>query len=248
MCLIAFDWQPGARLVLTANRDEFFQRPSAPLSAWEDQPLIIAGRDLQQGGTWLGVSRDYRVAALTNVRAPGIGPAQPRSRGHLVSQYLSQPASPADYARTLQQHAQEFAPFNLLLGDQQQLWYLSNYPHWRCEPLPAGLYGLSNAARNTPWPKTRLARQQLQQWLQQPTDALSLARLLNRREPFADHELPATGVPLEWERWLSAQFIQAPGYGTRCSTGLWLDKRGIGMAEISWDETGQAAAEHSLQL
>src|SRR5690606_5030349 len=165
MCLIASAWHPGERLVLTANRDEFCQRPSAPLSVWEEQPQIIAGRDLQQGGTWLGVNRDYRVAALTNVRAPGAGPAQPRSRGHLISQYLSQPASPADFAQTPQPQAQEFAPFNLLLGDRQQLWYLSNYPHWRCEALPAGLYGLSNASLNTPWPKTRLAQQQLQQWL-----------------------------------------------------------------------------------
>lgn len=248
MCLIVFDWQPGQRLVLSANRDEFFHRPSAPLSVWEEYPQLIAGRDLVQGGTWLGVSRDYRVAALTNVRAPGVAPAQPRSRGHLVTGFLTGSQSPSVQAAGLREQAGEFAPFNLLLGDRNELWFVSNHPHWQCRLLTPGLYGLSNASLNTPWPKTQLAMQQLQNWLQQPDDLRSLAGLLNRREPFADHELPATGIPPEWERLLSAQFIQAPGYGTRCSTGLWLDSDGAGITEVSWNAVGELSAEHHLHF
>ena len=248
MCLIVFDWKPGQRLVLSANRDEFFHRPSAPLSVWEEYPQLIAGRDLEQGGTWLGVSREYRVAALTNVRAPGIAPANPRSRGHLAMEFLTGDQPAAAQAASLQDKSGEYAPFNLLLGDRDELWFVSNHPHWQCRLLPPGLYGLSNASLNTPWPKTQLAMQQLQNWLQHPDDLRSLAGLLNRREPFADHELPATGVPQEWERLLSAQFIQAPGYGTRCSTGLWLDHTGAGITEISWDNLGNSVAEHHFHF
>ena len=248
MCLIVFDWQPGQRLILSANRDEFFRRASAPLSVWEEYPHVIAGRDLEQGGSWLGVSRDYRYAALTNVRAPGAGPAEPRSRGHLVSSFLTGHDSPQTYAQRLLGCASEFAPFNLLVGDREQLWYLSNYPQLRCELLPAGLHGLSNATLNTPWPKTQRAKQQLQYWLQQPGELPTLATLLHEQTLAADHELPSTGVPLEWERRLSAQFIRAPGYGTRCSTALWLDAAGAGICEISWNEAGEAAAQHSLQF
>lgn len=245
MCLIVLHWIPGQQLTLSANRDEFTHRPAAPLTVWHDAPDIIAGRDLEQGGTWLGLTRQHRFAALTNVRAPGAGPTNPPSRGHLVSDFLRSSTSTAAYAQTLHRYAHRYAPFNLLCGGLQQLWYITNHPQPACTALTPGLHVLSNARLNTPWPKARLARQQLQAWLQQPGDSASLARLLNRQQPFADHELPQTGVPADWERLLSAQFIHAPGYGTRCSTGLILTPAGADIHEISWDNAGQV--QHQAQ-
>lgn len=248
MCLIVLDWQPGQSLSLSANRDEFFKRPSAPLCNWSDHPSVIAGRDLEQGGTWLGINKQGQWAALTNVRAPGIGPLEPRSRGHIVSDYLQQSLDPLSYAQTLLASAEQYAPFNLLVGDWQQLYYLSNYPDRRLEAVAPGIHALSNAQLDSPWPKAQLAQAQLQKWLKQPDSARSLANLLNRRHPFADNELPDTGVGLVWERLLSAQRILAPGYGTRCSTGLILRAAQAEISEISWSEDGQASSSNTLTV
>jgi len=250
MCLIVFDWQPEQPhwLTLAANRDEFRQRPAIPLACWEDNPRIIAGRDLEQGGTWLGINRAGAFAAITNIRAPGAGPAKPPSRGQLVADYLSAATDPGGYARALSARARHYAPFNLLVGDQQALYYVSNYPQLRCEPVTPGIHSLSNAWLDTAWPKTTLAEQQLRQWQQQGGGSGSLAMLLGRQAPFADELLPATGVPAEWERLLSAQFIIAPGYGTRCSTALRGREQQLDIHEISWNEQGQPADIRRQQL
>ena len=248
MCLITFDWQPLTEswLTLSANRDEFYQRPTAPLQVWDDMPDIAGGRDLSQGGSWLAFSRNGRFAALTNVRAPGAGPANPVSRGHLVNDWLSSAGSMDEYLASLSKRHGQFAPFNLLIGQPDRLVHISNHPELTLTEVSPGIHGLSNATLDTPWPKTRQACEQLA--AAGTADDAALARLLSRREPFSDEELPATGVPLEWERRLSAQFIVSPGYGTRCSTGVAARADGFHLSEIQWNEQGMESGIQRLVL
>ncbi|MCW8156222.1 hypothetical protein D7243_08475 [Stutzerimonas stutzeri] len=219
MCLIVFAWRPDhiQPLVVAANRDEFHARPSLPLGQWKDAPWIIAGRDLQAGGTWMGITTRGRFAALTNIRAPG-QPIGLRSRGELPEQYLRGELSPAEYLAELAARRSDYAGFNLLVGDAQSLWHLNSHSG-EATPLRAGVYGLSNAGLDTPWPKLRKARAALADELDQPDTERLLALLADPR-PAAEHELPQTGVSLEWERRLSSIFIASPEYGTRASTAL----------------------------
>lgn len=238
MCLIVFHFEPKQRLLVAANRDEYFGRPSAPLHLWTDGSEILAGKDLKEGGTWLGVNLRGDFAALTNVRVQGAAPANPPSRGELVKHFLNSPASIQERLAIFQQQAAQYAPFNLLTGNIDALYYLSNYPKVSLEPVSPGTHSLSNASLNTPWPKTQLACAQLQNWLAQPSDSQSLSGLLNSTELAADALLPHTGVPLVLERILSAQFIRSPSYGTRASTGLILNPQGVDICERSFDASG----------
>jgi len=248
MCLIVFNWQPQQPewLTLSANRDEFYQRPTAPLAQWQQPSNVYAGKDLQEGGTWLGCAESGRIAALTNVRAPGVGPQSPRSRGHLVSRWLTSEQPAQAFARQILDEAEQYPPFNLLIAEPQQMLYLTNYPQPAVQVVPSGLHVLSNASLNTPWPKAALAKQQLAD-ISKP-EADELASLLSRREIFTDDQLPATGVPLEWERLLSAQFIQSAQYGTRCSTGLVARKHSVNMCEISWNENGSESERNDVRI
>jgi uncharacterized protein with NRDE domain len=235
MCLIVFDWQPdvatGPVFTLTANRDEFFRRTSAPLSWWEDAPGVLAGRDLEAGGTWLGVSRDGRFAALTNYRAPFDIRAGAPTRGKLVSDFLSgQPVAPLDYLARLAGHAAMYNGFNLLVGDwkRRELAWFCNRPAdgaSAVEPpvlLPAGVHALSNARLDTPWPKLVHKRMELGTLLtDDPTPPLdALIAMMRDTRVAADDALPHTGIPLERERALSAAFIETPEYGSRGTTAL----------------------------
>ena len=239
MCLIVFHFEPKQRLILAANRDEYFARPAAPLQPWPDGSGLIAGQDLKEGGAWLGVNLQGDFAALTNVRVQGATPANPPSRGELVRRFLQ--SSAPIYARleTLEQQAAQYAPFNLLVGNLDALYYLSNYPKVRLEKIGAGTHSLSNASLDTPWPKTQLACAQLQTWLAQPSDSLSLSALLNSTELADATLLPHPGVPLALERMLSAQFIRSPSYGTRASTGLILNKESMDICERSFNAQGE---------
>jgi len=224
MCLIVFAWQPESPTVLrlAANRDEFYARPSAALSEWADAPGVFAGRDLQAGGTWLGVTAQGRFAALTNIRDPR-QKAGPRSRGVLTADYLLGQESAPAYLDRIMRGAQEHAGFNLLLGDRHQLWHFNSH-----EGLPrqlqSGIYGMSNADLDTPWPKLLRARNALSDRLESEDEAL-LELLTDRSQP-ADHLLPDTGVGLETERVLSSIFITTATYGTRASTVLNLCRDG----------------------
>lgn len=244
MCLIVFEWAPGTDhwLRLSANRDEFYPRPTRPLQQWPEIPGLWAGKDLEQGGTWLGVTEQGRWAALTNVRAPGVGPANPKSRGELALNYLTSAQDPQSWLNEI--NPEHYAPFNLLVGTPDTLCYLGSYPEIVRQTLPAGRYSLSNAQLNSPWPKAILALEQL---ADAPHDA-PLAGLLKRREPWPDDDLPETGVPMLWERLLSAQFIRAPGYGTRCSTGLNAYASHIELQEITWNEAGEASERNEERI
>lgn len=244
MCLIlmAYRVRPGYELVVAANRDEFHDRPTAPLTFWDDSPQVLAGRDLREGGSWMGITRAGRFAALTNYRDPHHALPGAPSRGHLVSDYL-QGAEPARaYLDRLIPRAGAYNGFNLLLGDETGLYYYSNRAGG-VRRLGPGLYGLSNHLLDTPWPKLERGRRALSRVLDRESDPTpeELLCLLADRTPAPDAELPATGVPLEWERWLSPIFIDAaPGYGTRSSTALVVDSRGrVQMVERTWADASQ---------
>ncbi|MGS7249974.1 hypothetical protein HG549_24535 [Pseudomonas sp. SK] len=225
MCLIVFAWRPGHALplVVAANRDEFYARPTQALAAWEDAPGVYAGRDLEAGGTWLGVGPQGRFAALTNIRDPR-QPLGPRSRGELVAAYLQAELGVEAYLDQVASRSDQYSGFNLLVGDGRQLGYL----HAReAAPrlLEAGVYGLSNAGLDTPWPKLVKARSGLQGLLE-TADPQRLLALLADAEPAPEGELPETGVGLATEKLLSSVFIASQNYGTRASTVLLVDDQG----------------------
>jgi uncharacterized protein with NRDE domain len=244
MCLIVFAWRPGHALPLlvAANRDEFYPRPSLPLAHWDDQPGIYAGRDLQAGGTWLGVGPHGRFAALTNLRDPTQAEGA-RSRGELPAGFLRSQLSPADFLAELQGRASEFSGFNLLLGSAEQLWHY-NPRSGAPQQLAAGVYGMSNASLDTPWPKLLRAKSALAEALASGQEE-ALFSLLTDRQIAADAELPQTGIALEFERLLSSAFICSASYGTRASTVLkvqadgqrWLIERSFGPHGVPLGET-----------
>jgi len=224
MCLILFahQWRADLPLLLLANRDEYLDRATAPLAPWTEAPGVVAGRDLVAGGTWFGVAADGRWAAVTNVREGERTARGGPSRGWLVRDYLLGADPPSRFLRRLAARGAEYAGFNLLLGADRQVWYISNR---QAKPLKLspGLYGLSNGRLDTPWPKVEHGRVALATLIEKPNPAIEDGfSLLAERESFPDHHLPETGVSIEWERALSAIFIAAPehGYGTRSSTVL----------------------------
>lgn len=237
MCLILLAWRahPDYPLVVAANRDEFFARPTAPAAWWEDAPRLLAGRDLQSGGTWLGVSAAGRFAALTNFRDPARVQPDAPSRGELVSDFLRTNASPADYTGQIERKAAAYNGFNLLYSDGTSLHYYSNCGEGRGELAP-GIYGLSNHLLDTPWPKVARGKSALAAALGTLPARERLFALLRDDATAREDELPRTGVSLEWERLLSAAFVRSAAYGTRSSTVLLRDRAGrLEFEERSFD-------------
>lgn len=257
MCLIAVAWQehPQLRLVVAANRDEFHDRPAAPLALWPEPPPVIAGRDLRAGGTWLAVGQGGRFAAVTNVREAQLEAAA-HSRGDLVSGFVQGEHSAVDYARRLEPRASGYGPFNLILCDAEELIYLSNRPQVAWRRLSAGIHGFSNGPLEPLWPKARFLNAALQEWLISPAarehsgHGAALFTALARAEPFPDAELPDTGFGIiATERRLSSPFISGEIYGTRCSTVLWWDQQGRGeIIERRFAPSGHPDGETRLAL
>lgn len=220
MCLIVVGWRvhPDYPLVVAANRDEFYSRPSTSLARWPDSPQVIAGRDLEAGGTWLGVTTSGRFAAVTNVREPGMAKGE-RSRGDLTREFLLSDLPAIEYANQL--NGAEFSGFNLLIGDGNSLVYCSNRNGCAPHPLPPGVYGVSNHLLDSPWPKLLAARQAFSDALPSLPDESRFFALLADQDIVPDAELPRTGVSVEWERLLSAIFVKSDSYGTRASTVAW---------------------------
>lgn len=231
MCLIVFAWQilPGMPLLAAGNRDEFYDRPAQAAHWWQDEPAIYAGRDLKAGGSWMGVTRDGRFAAVTNVRAPLDQRDDAQSRGALVADFLRSRAAPQAFIDELAVHADRYNPFNLLVGDRTSLVCYSNArdpgPD-NGKPLAPGIYGLSNAQLNTPWPKLVNARAEFSSLLCQGAPDDAYFEMLADGTRVDDERLPRTGVSLEWERVLSAVCIESPTYGTRVSSLVRLPARG----------------------
>ena len=227
MCLAFLGVQvvPGLPLVIAANRDEFYARPSAALDFWEDSPQILAGRDLQAGGTWFGVSRRGDLALITNRRGESV--AQAPSRGRLVTGYLEDPDNDR-FSDFLQREGSRYEGFNIIYGNLSRLFYYSN-GSGPPTLLTPGIYGLSNDLLDTPWPKVVQGKARLQA-LPAVIDAWNeetLFSVLADREIPVDEEIPHTGLPWPLERALAAIFVKAPSYGTRSATVARIDATGM---------------------
>jgi len=220
MCLIVFAWKliPQCPLVLAANRDEFFSRPAQSAGWWSDQPNVFAGRDLEGGGTWLGVNRQGRFAALTNIRNGYEPSREKKSRGELVSNFLSQDVSAHEYVEHARATGAHYNGFNLIVGDDSAMYWVSNSGEGESQAIAPGIYGLSNGALDTPWPKVVRAKAQFASLLCQGAPDDAYFEMLSDTTRAADSRLPDTGVSLELERMLSPICIESEHYGTRASS------------------------------
>lgn len=223
MCLIVFAWQilPTSPLIAVANRDEFYARPTAPAAWWDDHPDVYAGRDLQERGTWMGVTRSGKFAAVTNVRNGIPRCPDALSRGLLVSNYLACAASPADYIAEIAGKSDRFNAFNLLVGNERELIWFTNAKtddERNGKPLTPGIYGLCNGSLDAPWPKVVRTKAQFASLLCQGAPEDAYFEMLTDTTKASDCRLPKTGVPIEWERAMSSVYIDTPEYGTRTST------------------------------
>lgn len=243
MCLILFSYQPDSnrRLWLAANRDEFHQRPAMPARIWPQQPSIIAGQDLQAGGTWLGISKQGRFAAITNYRKPNSATGT-ISRGALCADFLASDLSCLDYLSAIQLHKDQYSGFNLLLDDGVDFYYYSNTQN-QITKLAAGYYSLSNAFLNTPWPKTTGGLNALKK-AQSNHD---LVKLLADKTLPQDTDLPNTNVGIETERLLAPRFIQSPEYGTRASTIVSISQQVL-LKEIGFNAAGETTHDIEFQF
>ncbi|MDI9479943.1 MAG: NRDE family protein [Syntrophomonadaceae bacterium] len=225
MCLILFAYEshPKYKLVVAANRDEFYSRPTSPADFWQDNPEILAGRDLREGGTWMGITTNGRFAALTNYRDPSRNKKTAPSRGHLVQRFLDSTMTPSAYIDQIPDAGKEYNGFNLLIGEHDSLYYYSNREQI-LRPVSPGIHGLSNALLNDPWPKVIKGKQALEMALQHDeVKPEQLFAILVDQEPVEDQELPDTGVGLEMERGLAPAFVTMSGYGTKTSTVILID-------------------------
>jgi uncharacterized protein with NRDE domain len=236
---------PDYRLILAANRDEFYNRPTAPLDYWADYPDVLAGRDLKGNGTWLGVTRSGRIAAITNYREPAAHMQNAPSRGILIRDFLTGNASPERYLRAVSKMSQAYNGFNLIAGDPSGLYYYSNRAT-RIQQLQPGLYGISNHLLDTSWPKLKKGKMRLQGQLggKEKVVPEKIFEILSDNSLPPDDELPDTGVGLDWERILSPLFISSPDYGTRSSSVVLLDKSGrVSIGERTFFNTGDEIKE-----
>jgi uncharacterized protein with NRDE domain len=224
MCLILFavDSHPQFPLVVIANRDEFYARPTRALQPWPEAPQLIAGKDLRAGGTWLGLTRNGRFAAVTNARDSAV-PAQPLSRGKLTLDFLLADATPGDYAQRIAQAGHRYAGFNLLIGDRSGLYYCSNDPA-SPQRLTAGIYGIANAGLDTPWPKVENGKADLRAALQQSVEPGALLRIIADNSHYNAMPLPGISMEAMTEHLQATRFISSTSYGTRASTVLLVDR------------------------
>ena len=247
MCLIfiAHHHHPQFPLVIAANRDEFYARDTAPMHFWKDMPDILAGKDLVGGGSWMGVRKNGRWAALTNYREPGVQDPNARSRGHLITDFLNSRLSPMEYLATVHDQGDQYNGFNLFAGNGESLAYCSNRGRAPMLLTP-GIYGASNHFLDTPWPKLVKGKRRFASLLETPEPDMEglLGMLTDTRRP-PDERLPDTGVGIEWERLLSPVFITSSVYGTRCSTVVQMGSTGeVEVVERSYEINAGHIAGH----
>ncbi|MFZ1375683.1 MAG: NRDE family protein [Geothrix sp.] len=235
MCLIAFQWDPPGEtpLVVAANRDEFYARPTAPMAWWEGG-RILAGRDIQAGGTWLGVSAGGRFAALTNHRDPSRTRPDRATRGLLPVRFLEGGHTVGAFLDEVRTEADRYNPFNLLLYDGRDLLGFESRRD-RVVSFTPGIHAFSNGDFDEPWPKVEQLKAGL---VDAEGDDAALLALLQEAEPFPDERLPSTGVALEWEWALSPAFIRTPTYGTRASTILRLGREAVSVLQQRFSPEG----------
>jgi uncharacterized protein with NRDE domain len=226
MCLIVFanNAHPKYKLIFAANRDEFYERPTAQAEFWNEYPGLLAGKDLQAGGTWMGITKQGRFAAITNFRDLKNHRNDAPSRGNLTLDFLLSEIEPEEYYNKLKPTLKNFNGFNLLLGNVDQLYYLSNKTE-SIQKLEPDIHGISNAILDTPWPKVERSKRHLQSLIQhEDINAWEVIAILKDTSIAKDEELPDTGVGLDLERMLSPVFIKSEKYGTRCSSVVMVDK------------------------
>ncbi|MCK4768233.1 MAG: NRDE family protein [Desulfobacula sp.] len=237
MCLILFGYKISRKypLILAANRDEFYARPTAPMHFWKDTPTILAGKDLEQGGTWFGVHKNGRFAALTNYRNPAAIKQNAPSRGEIIIDFLESKKPSETYFNAFKKKADLYNGFNLIFGSKEELFWFSNLKN-TIEKISPGIHGLSNRFLDTPWPKVASGKKALKKIISDVITSESLFSILADQSVPEDPLLPDTGVGLEWERILSPLFIQGDIYGTRSSTVMLMDKDGhIEITERTYD-------------
>jgi uncharacterized protein with NRDE domain len=247
MCLILFSYElhPDYRLILAANRDEFYSRPTASLDYWSDHSEVLAGRDLKGTGTWLGVTRSGRLAAITNYREPAAHMQNAPSRGILIRDFLTGNSSPQRYLKGVSKKSEAYNGFNLIAGDPSGLYYYSNRAG-RVRRLRSGLYGISNHLIDTAWPKIQRGKDLLKGQLsgREKIDIEKIWEILADRSLPADKALPDTGVGLQWERILAPLFISSPDYGTRSSSIVLMEYSGqVTFMERTFVNTANAAGD-----
>ncbi|WP_077324500.1 NRDE family protein [Virgibacillus siamensis] len=240
MCLITFQFQNHSKykLIVAANRDEFYQRPTMDAHFWEDDPEILAGRDLTAMGTWLGITKQGRFAALTNYRDPEQTTAGKKSRGNIIRNYLSNQAKTTEYLKELQNEQHNFVGYNVIAGTPDELYYYSNIQN-EIRKIPAGIHGLSNDFLDTPWPKVTRTKTKLNEYVQttDTPEPNKLFDIISDTTEAADEQLPGTGASLELERKLSPPFIKTPEYGTRSSVLLLIDRdKNVFFTERTYDK------------
>ncbi|MEO5862388.1 MAG: NRDE family protein [Burkholderiales bacterium] len=251
LCLLvmAYRVHPIYPLIVAANRDEFFRRPTAAADFWSDRPDVLAGRDLEQGGTWMGVTRSGRFAALTNVRDPKSNRPTAKSRGLIVSDFLTREDAPAAFVEDLVEGCHQYNGFNVIVADHDNLAYF-NSATAQSEDLSPGIYGLSNHRLDTPWPKVIRSKAALEHALRKDGAELEtdLLAMLRDRARATDSTLPDTGIGLDKERWLSPVFITGQDYGTRCSTVLMRGASRTLFIEDSFDSKGHVTETRRFTL
>lgn len=234
MCIVLFQWQPDSDtpLILAANRDEFYARPTEA-ARWRGN--IFCGIDKQAGGTWIGVTREGRFATVTNFRESlNPLPSHLLSRGSLPMAYLEGNQTPQAYAEQIAQRQDQYGPFNLLVGNRSSLWYVSNRGA-KPQDVKPGIHGLSNALLDTPWPKIQRGKALLKQAIKAGATNEQLLSVVTDRHQPDDSELPSTGVPNWMEKMVAPIFIEAAQYGTRCSTLLTLQtNKAPSISEYCW--------------
>ena len=227
MCLILMGYKVSKKypLILAANRDEFFGRPTAPMHFWQDNSSILAGKDLDQGGTWFGVHKKGTFAALTNYCDPTSIKLKAPSRGEIIVKFLESKKLTEIHFNALKKQSNFYNGFNLVFGDKEELFWFSNLKN-TIEKIKPGIHGLSNRFFNTPWPKVTSGKKALKQMISKNFTINSLFSLLTDQSIPDDKRLPHTGVGIEWERILSPLFIESEIYGTRSSTIMLMDQNG----------------------
>lgn len=235
MCIlfIAVNCHSNYPLIIAANRDEFHARNTKPSHFWPSQPTLLAGQDLEGGGTWMGVTKTGRISALTNIRAPGKEHSNPITRGKLVTDFLTLDIQINEYLERLKKTRNHYNGYNLLFGTLNELYVYNSFEN-HAYKLKDGVYGLSNASLNSPWPKLDMGRNTLASYCQNAHTLKKehLFELLSNKQLADDDSLPKTGVPLVWEKRLSSIFIQSPEYGTRSSTVLLVNRE----QTLDWEE------------
>lgn len=251
MCLIVFAYRvhPVYKLLVAANRDEFYGRPTAPAHYWEDRPDILAGRDLEKMGTWMGITTSGRFAALTNYRDPKEVTEGKRSRGELVADALKHKGNIKDYMQSLVKKKDLYPGYNLLVGDRTELYYYSNKGQ-ELQKVEPGIYGVSNHLLNTEWPKVQKGKEGMSKIIngEQVELVERLLSVLQNADQAPDELLPHTGVSLEWERMLSPLFIKSGNYGTRSSTVMLMSDKEIQYVERVFTKDGISEQQYKIEL